>query len=473
MTRIGPTISAGERLLLKQLAAANNEITLASARIASGHKINSPHDNPAAFLELSRLQNEQSLVRGATANVASASTMVSRAQLAIDQIRSQLDAIREQAVADVDQALTPDQRAAHQAAIDQAITAISQIVGQDIDGRQLLGEGADYIYSGVDPNQIIDIQAYSLGNAPSQSIAGGVISTASTAQASYTGMGGVATATANITVTGDRGGANISVTIGQSLTSLRDAINNESHVTGVVASVASDTLSFQSIAYGGQATIGIAATSGVFAVTGLGADGAAHGVDAVATINGQVVIGNGNRFEIQSGTLSASVEFAAGFTGMFSTVEISGEALSFNLSTSISDRAVLAIPGLQPARLGGLSGNLSQLATGGAKAGLGAGASAAVRIVDEALGKLTRVEGLVDGFANATIAASAALFDGFDEKLQDAIDQIDEVDIAAENAIISRNQLLADSAVAGIAILNEQRRGILALIQQAARLSTS
>ena len=51
------------------------------------------------------------------------------------------------------------------AAIDQAISAITQIVGQDIDGRQLLGGGADFVYAGVDPNQIIDIQAYSLGNA--------------------------------------------------------------------------------------------------------------------------------------------------------------------------------------------------------------------------------------------------------------------------------------------------------------------
>jgi flagellin-like hook-associated protein FlgL len=128
----------------------------------------------------------------------------------------------------------------------------------------------------------------------------------------------------------------------------------------------------------------------------------------------------------------------------------------------------LAIPGLQPSRLGGSSGTLTDLQTGGSLAGLGANAPLAVRVADEALAQLARVDARVDGFANVAIASSSALLSGFKTNLQDAIDSIDKVDPISQMLIAQQNQALAANAIAGLTILNQQRENILSLLEQIA-----
>ncbi|MBX3413685.1 MAG: hypothetical protein KF708_13425 [Pirellulales bacterium] len=79
-----------------------------------------------------------------------------------------------------------------------------------------------------------------------------------------------------------------------------------------------------------------------------------------------------------------------------------------------STTATLAIPSMHASRLGGPSGMLTDLALGGAHAGLGANASRAIRIVDEALARIDLVTDTVRGFARAAIDSSAALLEGLD-----------------------------------------------------------
>jgi hypothetical protein len=163
-----------------------------------------------------------------------------------------------------------------------------------------------------------------------------------------------------------------------------------------------------------------------------------------------------------------ALEIAEGFTGALSAIEVEGPALSFSLTTDIVDRATLGVPGLQAARLGGRSGMLDQLATGGDYSGLGDNTSMAVRIVDEALAKLTRVEGLVDGFAERVVASSATLLAEFDENLGDAIDTIDLVDDEKEAALLARNEALMSNAVTALASLASQQQLLVDLFRSAA-----
>ena len=55
MGRIGSALTGIERRLLNSLALANAQVTLSSFRMATGHKINSPKDDPSAFVALNAI----------------------------------------------------------------------------------------------------------------------------------------------------------------------------------------------------------------------------------------------------------------------------------------------------------------------------------------------------------------------------------------------------------------------------------
>ena len=471
MSRIGATISGTERVLLNRLADANAAAAVNSLRLSTGKKINYAKDNPTGFVTLSRFQSELSVVTGTLNNVTEASKLVSQAQLTIDQIRTQLDTIRTKLVEDEDGSLTASQRADNQAAIDAAIAEIDQLAGTKFGSRRLLDGSANYELSGVNYQQVESIYVSARGPNPSPTISGTLDTAATQAQLTHTEGTGLITNDATFTLTGDLGSVSISVTNGESLTTVRDRINAESHKTGVTASVSGNDLLFTSVDYGSGSKTEISVTSGTFAVTGGDGSGKATGTDAVATINGTTLTGDGNRFDVNDNGFRFRLEFKAGFSpGAFDTITVSGDAVSFALSTDISQRATLVVPGLQPERLGGLSGTLDQLLTGGAAAGLGNNTSLAIRIVDEALGDLDFAEGVVDGFSDAAITASQNLLNGLDSELDKAIDSINKVDDNEENLLLQKNQTLAANALSAISILNTQRSDIVAILKKAAGL---
>ena len=462
MSRIGATLSGFQLKLLDLHAGAVAAANINNLRLASGQNINAARDDVSGFVALDRFQSDLANVRQASTNLSNASAIVSGAQLLADQIRTQLDTIRAKAVEDEDQELTADERAANQAAIDAAIDEINRLATTEVAGRRVLDGSADFRYSGENNSQIADLAVHSLGGASSRTVSGSVTAAATQATRTYTGaLGQVNSGDATIVLSGSRGSAEISVTNGENLTALRDRINLESHVTGVTAEVAGDTLTLTSVDYGTAETVDVEESSGVFSVAGSGV-----GTDATATINGQDVTGRGNRFTVSDNGLRLSVEFEAGFTGAFDTVTVSGTALAFALSTDLDQLATLALPGLQAARLGGPSGTLDQLGSGEAAGDLDDNASTAIRIVDEALGELDRVEGLLDGFADAVITSSADLLDGLDTNLSDAIDAINLVDESREEALLARNEALASNALAALANIDLHQQRILQLVQQ-------
>lgn len=471
MGRIGANLSGIELRLLNKLAEANAAATLNALRLTTGAKINSPSDNPSGFIALSQFQSDLANVNSTLANINAASSLVSQVQLALDQVRTQLNTIRTKALADADQSLTADERAANQAAIDDAITEINRLAASDIAGRRLLDGSANFNIQGASNSQVRQVEVYSLGDSTGQTISGQVTTPAQRAVLTHTEGTGLITADGTFTLSGDRGSSTISVETGDTLSEVADRINLESHLTGVTASVTGNDLKLSSINYGSQAEVEIDVTSGAFAVTGGNGDGTANGVDAVATINGEALTGEGNRFEVNRNSFYFAVEFQGGFSGTFNSITAAGSALTFALSPDLAHKATLAVPGVQAARLGGLSGTLDQLASGGSLSGLGTNAPAAVRVVDEALAQLTLIDGRVDGFADATIASSSALENSLKTKLVSSIDAINKVDDEEESMLLAKNRALADNALASLTILSNQRASIVALIQKIAGLA--
>ena len=461
MSRIGAHLTGSEQFLLNALAIANNAAIANAKRIATGKKINSPADGPAAWLTISKTEDQLGLVQAAKNRVSVASTMAAQTQQTLDQIATQLNTIKTTLLTDETKSLSTTDRSSAQLTIDAALAQINTLAGTQINGRRVLDGSADFTYSGNDTAQIRGLQVYS---ANGTTISGSVTTTATRASRTYTGAAGKTTADATFNLTGQRGSVAVTVSNGETLTNLAASINQYSHRTGITAAVAGNNLTMTTVDYGTSATLDVTVTSGSFTTVG-----AAAGTDATATINGRAYTGIGNRFEVNDNGLHFAVGFQAGFTGAFSTVTVnSARVLRYALTTDPSQITTLSVAGVQTANFRDVSGTLDQLATGGTLSGLNQNTSQAVRTVDEALRQLGIMQANVDGFANAAVASSAAMMSSFETTLTDSLTSLNTVNDYEENLLLSKNQTLAANASAALAILQQQQSGWIAILQNIA-----
>ncbi|MGA2060344.1 MAG: flagellin [Thermoguttaceae bacterium] len=480
MARIGSALTGIERRLLNSLALANAQVTLSSFRMATGHKINAPSDDPSAFVMLSGLQSQLSSVTATLSNATAAGSMISQTQTALGGIQTQLNAIRTELLKDVNHTLTDDQRAQSQAIIDAAIDQINTLAGTSINGKTLLDGAADYTYSGRNNAQVADVVVRGAA-ASGTTISGTVSATATQAMLTYTGDSSsqiVVSQDTTFTLTGTRGSQVITVHNGEALSDLATAVNDNSYNTGVTAEVHPDhTLTITSVDYGSSAKVSVAVTAGdqTFSFSGGDGYGNSTGTNASAVINGISIAsdsGNvsGNRFTVNSNGSTFEIEFKPGFTGGFDPITVTGNNLSFAMSQSVGDKSSLTIPAVASANFSGPSGALDDLYSGGSLAGLGDNTSQAIRVVDESLGKLSRVQGAVDGFYNAAVSSSSGLLSDMQTKLGDYIDSINKVDDVEETQNQDYYQALADNALSGLTIVNQQRQSIVNILQDIAGL---
>jgi flagellin len=472
MSRINSYISGIEQQLLYSLAQSNVQIVKSAVRMATGHKINQAGDDPSAFVQLSSLQTQLSGVSATLNNIKAADGMVSEIKSALTGYPTQLNIIRTELLKDVNHTLTPDQRATSQSIIDNAISQINVLAGTLIGGKAPLSGSGNYTFTGLDTSKVADLAVSSLV-APGQTISGTVPSSATQARLTYTGnSSNQITDTAEFTLTGDLGSTTINVTATETLADAAASINDKSYLTGVTASIDTVTheLYIASVDYGSKAKAEITVSTGDFVTTG-----DSVGTNGSAVINGQTISAdspnaNGNRFTVNQSGFIFQIEFQAGFTGGFSQITVSG-GTTFALSTDYTRKSSIGIPGMYAAQLGGSSGTLDQLATGGSLSGLGDNTAQAIRVVDEAQGKVTQVTGNVTGFYASAVTSASDLMSALKTTLEKSIDGIDKTNDTEEQSRIAYYQALADNAVSSIAILDQQRASIVNLLQYVAGMN--
>jgi flagellin-like hook-associated protein FlgL len=473
MTRIATTISGIEQYLLNHLASLDAAAAASALRMATGNQVNKPSDDPSAFLQISQMENRLGVVATTLEQVTAAANIGAQTQLAIDQIRTHMNTIRSALVEDEDQSLTSEERAANQVEIDAAIEQINSLASSEIEGKRLLDGSSDFTVTGLDRSQIRSLHLLSIRETE---ILGDVTTAAAQATLTYTGVDGKITDDATFTLSGARGGSSITVSTDDPLTDVADAINLVSHKTGVTASVNANDLTFTTVDYGANATISIDVNPGdVFTVTGGNGDGTAEGVDAVAVINGVAISsGNvdGNRVTFNQTGLHVIMEFEPGFTGRFSKLTLSDDNTpKFVLSEDVGDLASLSLPSLFAASFRGVSGSLDQLASGGSLAGLADNTSQAIRVIDEALGRLTIVEGQVDSFADVTVAASSAFLTDTQTSLTDSLEEINGVNDEEEALLLAEYETLSSNTLAYLALLRRQQSLVLEVLNDMAGFS--
>jgi hypothetical protein len=183
--------------------------------------------------------------------------------------------------------------------------------------------------SSVNPSQINNFQVVAAEPDSERTLSGSVTQTATVAELTYTGFIGLVTNNANFTLTGNLGSAAITANALESLTTLRNRINLQSGVTGVVASVSGNTLTLSSSGVGSAATVAVTVNSGTFNTSG--GNGTANGGDAQLIINGQAIVAAGNDVSFSDSVGSYTFTLASGFTGAFSPITVTSANGTFDV----------------------------------------------------------------------------------------------------------------------------------------------
>jgi flagellin-like hook-associated protein FlgL len=293
----------------------------------------------------------------------------------------------------------------------------------------------------------------------------------------YTGASGKTTSASTLTIAGkDGSAAGIAVTSGQTLTSLATTINGHSGTTGVEAIVSNNTLLLRSLDDGEDAFVDVDVTAGTFALSG--GDGAGHDIGRYATtdVSGADAVTNrpqvdGNRVTVAQQGLHAVIDLAADFTGRFDPVTISDQqVLKFALSPNPTSITRLALPSLLPTLLGGNSGKLTELKSGGGLSGLDGNTSAAIRVVDEALAQVSLVSSRIEGFSDAAVATSEVLLNDSVDNLTEELTSLNGINSAEETLLQEKNLGLASNVLSSLAVMQQQRQSVVDLLKQIAGL---
>ena len=250
------------------------------------------------------------------------------------------------------------------------------------------------------------------------------------------------------------------------LSSVAASINAVTTETGVVASAAAANSSLHLISqeYGSDAFLSVQNLSGDS--TNFSDQARTEGTDAVVTVNGSQVTGDGLDISINTNGISGSfsITSAGNDVADTATISISGGGATFQLGTQSSTRATIGIESPMSYKLGTATlGYLSSLKSGGTNS-LTSDANQALTIAREAVGQVAVARGRVGAFQSLQVRTSVNSLSATKTALGSARSQIADVDYAEETAELGRQNILLQSAMALLGVANQQTASILSLL---------
>ena len=235
------------------------------------------------------------------------------------------------------------------------------------------------------------------------------------------------------------------------------------------ADAAASGLSFTAVDYGTDAFVSVKALSGAFALIDRSGDAAERsvGTDINARINGIQAIGDGLRTSLNTSSLDLSFNVAeTAASGTSYSFNITGGGAQFQLGPDVvsNQQARLGIQSVSTATLGGVSGRLFELRSGGNKA-LNNDVGGAARVVDEVIERVTSLRGRLGAFQKTTLETNIFTLNDTLVNLTEAESSIRDADFAAESANLTRAQILVQSGTSVLSIANSNPQNVLSLLR--------
>lgn len=253
---------------------------------------------------------------------------------------------------------------------------------------------------------------------------------------------------------------------GTSAKQVAAAVNVVSDATGLIAYQNNDLVDLKSAAYGSKAFIAANVISegatGTFkrSVSSFRDTGS----DVDAKINGMQAVSDGNKMWINTSSLAMTMDLQPEINGNFNFA-ISGGGAQFQLGPDVVSNQQLrvGIQSMNTARMGGVSGRLYQLGTGGSAA-LDTDPNLAAKIADEAISSVTSLRGRLGAIQGLSMDTNQKTLQDMVENMQTSLSQIQDTDFAAETANLTRAQILTQSGMAVLSIANQQPQQVLSLL---------
>jgi len=515
MTRINtniPSMIAQQRLNRSGL-----DLQVRLERLSTGLRINRGKDDPAGLIISERLGTDIASISQAIKNGERASSVIATTEGSLSEITDLLNSIKALAVEAANTgALSDEEREANQLQIDSAIQSITRISNTaSFGGLKLLDGSLDYLTSGIVSTEISNARITSASFISSSTINVDVDVLASaqkgnlylTGDNSGAGTGdGTILSQTTIQIRGPEGVRELVLQSGQTFSSVRDAINGLTAVTGVEASlVGADSTSglvFSSTEYGSNAFVSIErvdnAASGNFQLQKLDGDAAIpataallwasgslvdtdydEGKDVSALINGILATGKGLEVSINSPTLGMelllSESFAIDPSITASTFDITGGGALFQLGPDINalQQTNIGVQSTAAENLGGTLVNgglefLSSLSTGNANS-LDSAASrnnfdALQDIIDSSIDEVSIQRGRLGAFERNVLDTNRRSLQSAFENLTASRSLIRDADFAAESSELTRVQILQSAGTSVLALANQQSQQVLQLL---------
>jgi flagellin len=461
----------------RNLQKSQSQLNTSLERLSTGLKINSGADDPSGLIASQRLQAEMAGLTQAINNSQQATNVISTADGALNEVSNLLTTIQGLVVGAANTgAMSADEIQANQLQIDSAVASITRIADTtSFAGLNLLNGNLDYITSGVHTSAIsaLSITQADFGQATNIPVKVNVLTSAQTAALEFrtSSIGAPVT----LQIAGNNGITTLSFTSGATATSILEAFNQVSDSTGVTASYIDPSntasgIAFNSTGYGSSSYVSITAQSGAFQTTDTsGSDKTrATGVDAVATINGALTVGNGRDIKLNTSSLDMELTLGKNFGIGATSFEITGGGAMFQLGAAVTSnqQISLGIGSVAAADLGDSdTGFLSDIVSGG-NASLTAGqAEQASNIVTEAIGQIADLRGRLGAFEANTLDTNVNSLNVTLENVTSSESSITDADFAAETSNLTRAQILTQAGTSILATANSTPQDVLSLLQ--------
>jgi flagellin len=474
MTRINTNVRS---LFAQQgLNQAQNALSTSLQRLSTGLKINSGADDPAGLIASQGLKSEMSGITQAIQNSQQANNVIATADGALGEVSSLLQTI----IGLVDQAansgaMSADEISANQLQVDSAIQSITRISNTtEFDSQHLIDGSMDYLTSGVNTTAIqsLQISQANLGTQPNLPVNVDVLTSAKQGAVEFVGSSIAQSVT--LQIQGNQGTQVLSFVSGTKASAIAFAINTNSDSTGVVAKMnnaanAASGIAFQSSGYGSSNFVSVSAQTGAFTTKDAqgNAENRATGADAVATVNGQKVVGNGLELKLSTSTLNLDMTLDKTFGAGKTSFAITGGGAMFQLGPQVSSNQQVSI-GIQSVaanKLGnGLIGYLSDIVTGGSASLVSGNAAKASQIVQAAVGQVADLRGRLGAFEKDTLDTNIDSLNVALTNVTSSNSSISDTDFAAETAALSRAQILVQAGTSVLSTANSTPQTVLSLL---------
>jgi flagellin len=476
MARINTNVSSltAQRGLGKSQKGMNETLQ----RLSSGLRINRGADDPAGLIASEGLRSEISGIAQAIDNSQRASNVIATTEGALGEVASLLLNIKDLIVEAANSgALSPDEVRANQLQVDSAVESITRISNTTtFAGLKLLNGSLGYVTSGVVNSQVtaLQISQAHFGSNPSIPVQVDVITSARTAelqfQASAVGAGGV-----TLEIAGVEGVDVLTFTSAATASAIAFAVNRIADATGVAAQLINSAnpasgMVFTSTGYGSRNFVSVRAQAGSFNTvdTNNNATDRAEGVDAVATINGALTVGDGLNLKLNTASLDLDLTLDKAFGAGATEFAITEGGALFQLGPQVTSnqQVNLGIESIAASKLGNADvGFLSDMVTGGTATLVGGDSAAASHIIEVAIRQVSILRGRRGAFERNTLDTNMNSLSVALENVTASESTIRDADFAQETAALTRAQILTQAGTSVLATANTTPQSVLSLLQ--------